>query len=163
MTITVDIPASFSHHATIYVPHNRPPDDKPRFGITLPALPVFADCNIRTQDGRGVMYPEPIVYASSHRPPVIMVGDGSNDECAAWFKLCGTASRYRIPLDKLLINRPLKVACELWTPNGRMLPSTPKQAINLIGVQILGDFTKSPLLDQQIAEIKSWFNEGDDE
>jgi hypothetical protein len=152
MTITIDIDASFTHASAIYTPRDIKPDPTPRYAIMVPPHPEFANCRFNASGNHN---------AWSNKPPFIMVGDGSSRDELAWAILCERASNWRVPLDTLLIGRPLKVACKIWTPNEPF--ATGHDAIILIGIQILGDLSKSELLDTKIAEIKAWFNEGDDE
>lgn len=151
MTITIDIPADFESHAVIYKPRIIHPSPEPRYVMLLPDGPMFDGCR-KNSRGNGV-------NASSNKPPMIMIGNDTNDDHYAWQRLCERAARWRIPLDVLLIGRPMKVACQLWTPNGRF--ATGHQAVNLIAVQILGDLTKSTALDTKIAETKAIFDDGE--
>lgn len=142
-TITISIPKGFEHHAAIYKKW-KPPIDK--YGIALPATDEFKTCTIRSNG---------VVHASSEKQPIIVIGNDTMAEQSAWQQLMFKAERYRIPFDTLLIDRPLEVACRIWTPSGPFARG--KDGITLIAVKILGDLTKSLLLDERIEEIKGWF------
>lgn len=145
--ITVDIPADFNHYGRIFEPVTVDMSMKPFYSIALPNAPKFVGCRV-SKSGN--------IIAKSQQPPIIMIGDGSVRDANDWSELTNRANTWRVPLDVLLTERPLKIACDLWTPTGRF--ATGHQSVNLVAVQILGDLTKSVLLDERIAEIKSWFD-----
>lgn len=154
MTVTVSIPAGFKHHAAIYTsskPYGSPDGSRLRHTIVMPYASEFVSCFVRNRDD--VL----CVMGSSERPPIIMIGNGTYEEKDSWDDLCYRAALYRVPLDTLLTDRPLKVACDVWTPSGPY--SRGKDAITIHAVQVLGDLTKSAILDEKIAEIKGWFKE----
>lgn len=145
--IVSKIPANTPHYAQIYEPSEAVNTEMvDRYRIMLPRTDEFDRCRVNRSGG---------INASSKKPPVIMIGNGHFDEQHAWDNLCDKARRWRIPLNVLLTNRPLDVACELWTPRNQF--SSGAMAVELHAVRIGGDFSKSDALDERIAQIKAMF------
>ena len=152
---TVEIPALINgpRGPAIYQPSTAQgaPNPITRYGITVPYDDRFADCRIKTHDQRTGEEVGPFVYATSDKPPVIMIA-GEYEERRAWRHMLAKAGDYRIPHDLLLSDRPLTAAVSLWS-NGRGSVS-----ITLHAIQIHGDLTKSDALNARITEIKGWFS-----
>lgn len=155
ITFSVRVPASFTHFAAIYTPRKHrnpgrfpsPSEVVEKYGLMLPRdAKGLEGCRVSSRGG---------VNASSNKPPIIMPGNGTDDDFNAWHALCGRAARWRIPLDVLLIGRPLVAACQRWTPEPpQWVDYDGLDAVFVNAIGIGGDLSQSNALDARIAEIK---------
>ena len=106
--ITVEIPAMFNASPAIYSPrlirsgNPRVPDETAYMAI-FPFDDRFTGCRTVRNEGE-------TVCAKSRKQPIIMIGDDNYTDKLHWRSLIERATDWRIPLDTLLLNRPLKLA-----------------------------------------------------
>lgn len=126
------------------------PSGDPRYTIRVPA-DAFPECTARDreQDNLG-----PLVNCTSKLSPVIVPGEGTNEDFVNWFDLLAQARRWKYPADYLLIGREVVVAGHVWQNNNPLYRGQFNAA--LMAVKIGGKLDEDGGLAEHILEVKGW-------
>jgi hypothetical protein len=104
---------------------------------------------------------------SSKLRPIVVPGKDTNAERYAWQDLIDQATRWKYPLNYLLVGREITVAGLTWEANNPRTaferPGASQIHASLVAVNVHGDFTKDEGLANHIIEVKGWFDLEEDD